>query len=621
MIKNLLLLGVLMSSFLGFSQLLIWSGNAGNNNFFDENNWQDVNTNLPPNPQTIDATQPINVNLLLHNINNTVVANGIINLGTGTLSITSSSLVAYAFSGGSVSINSEAYVDLSDNNPLQNNSVINFTSSIAWVRTLNKKGINIIADNIDQIKVNGISSVYQSNLRLDNYYYNGTVLRSNDLLACPLTIYDHVNLQGASASIGINNVYSSSSIPNTMNNKSESFILKKGYMVTLASMTDGTGKSKNYIASEQDLIVNQLPNYLLNNISFIRVLPWNWVNKKGVAGLDTNLNNTWNYKWNNNGNASLEIEYTPMSWGYGGANDDGDIQLYKSKYKATHVMAFNEPDNCNDQSGQYNNLCDTNVAVSTYKNLMKTGLRLVSPSCRENAPFGWLKEFYDKANQQDIRIDVIAVHWYDWGSNPVNSPNESPTSIFNRFKTYLQNVYNLYGLPIWITEFNANINRTNATNYGFMQLALPYLETLDYVERYAWYQPNSGVADYFDTSGTTLTNIGVLYKNHTSTSSIPENTILGNSNLDFYLTLHNKSVDLVDITVFPNPTNGLFTINTIHDIQSYYIYNIKGELIKSNHNIKTKQTQISISNEFNGSYFVLIKFINGIEVVRHILLK
>ena len=59
-----------------------------------------------------------------------------------------------------------------------------------------------------------------------------------------------------------------------------------------------------------------------------------------------------------------------MAWGFGGANDDADIQNYKSKYKATHVMAFNESDNCNDQSGQFNNLCDTDVAVSTYKNLM-----------------------------------------------------------------------------------------------------------------------------------------------------------------------------------------------------------------------------------------------------------
>ena len=69
---------------------------------------------------------------------------------------------------------------------------------------------------------------------------------------------------------------------------------------------------------------------------------------------------------------------------------------------------------------------------------MKTGLRLVSPSCRENAPFGWLKEFHDKANAQDIRIDVIGVHWYDWGSNPTNSPFADLQDVFNRFKNLIR---------------------------------------------------------------------------------------------------------------------------------------------------------------------------------------
>ena len=95
-------------------------------------------------------------------------------------------------------------------------------------------------------------------------------------------------------------------------------------------------------------------------------------------------------------------------------------------------------------------------------------------------------------------------------------------------------VYNLYGLPIWITEFNANPNRSTATNYGFMQLALPYLETLDYVERYAWFEPSSGVADYYNTSGTVLTNVGTFYKSQVSTPSIIQATVSADSNLDFY---------------------------------------------------------------------------------------
>ncbi|PQV48396.1 putative secreted protein (Por secretion system target) [Jejuia pallidilutea] len=609
--KNILLLSMLVVSIWSYSQQIIWTGNAGNNDFFDENNWQDNTTNQPPTAGSIDINQAINLNLQLHNANDTVIANGIINLGTGSLSVIASYLEANAFSGGSITIDNEAYINLSAISPLQNNVIINFTSGIGWVRTLNKKGSAIINDNISQIQVNGAVAAYQSNLRLDNYYLNGTVIRSNDISTSPLTLYDDVNLQGVSANLSLDIIHSGSTIPNGLDNKAESFILKKGFMATLAITEDGTSKSKNYIASEADLIVNELPEYLLNDVSFIRVVPWNWVTKKGIGGNTSGLNTEWFYRWNNTGASSIDIEYAPMSWGFGGANDDGDIALYKSKYKATHVLAFNESDNCNDQSGQYNNLCDTDVAVSTYKNLMKTGLRLVSPSGRENAPFGWLKEFHDKANAQDIRIDVIGVHWYDWASNPANSPNANPSAVFNRFKNYLQRVYDLYGLPIWITEFNANPNRSNATNYGFMQLALPYLETLDYVERYAWFEPFSNTADYYDPTGTSLTNVGAFYKNQVSTPAVPESTISANSNLDFYYTLGVNNLDTSNALLYPNPTNGIITLRAIEGIASYNIYNVQGQRIKSRKNINATEIKINLSKENKGIYILRIIDNNG----------
>ncbi|MGC1204991.1 MAG: glycosyl hydrolase [Flavobacteriaceae bacterium] len=543
--KNLLLFCILMTSVWGYSQQLTWTGNAANNDFFDEANWQDTNTSLPPASGTIDANQAVNLDLQLHNVNTTVMASGIISLGTGSLSVTNSSLQANAFSGGSVSINTDGYVDLSAVNPFQNNVSIDFVSGIGWIRTLNKKGVDINNDNLGQITVNGSASVYESNLRLDNYYFEGTVIRSNNLSTTPLTLYDNSNLQGTSASLSLDIIHSGSGIPNTMDNKGESFVLKKGYMATFAINEDGTGKSKNYIASEADLIINEFPNYLLNDVSFIRVIPWNWVTKKGINGpvISSDLNNTWNYRWANTGVSSIDVEYAPMSFGRFGANQDSDIDIYTGKYKATHVLGFNEADNCNAQGG-VNGFCDTDVAVDHYKRLVRTGLRTVSPSCTESAGVqanGWLKEFYDKANALDIRIDVIGVHWYDWGNNPATNTNPTPQSVFNRFVTYLEDIYNLYGLPIWITEFNANPNRSNAINYAFMQLALPYLETLDYVERYCWFEPSSGTADFYEADGTTLTNVGNFYKNQVSTSAVPETTITEDSNLDIYYNLTNPS--------------------------------------------------------------------------------
>ena len=520
----------LLIGFLANAQNVVWTGNASNNDFFDEGNWKDNVTNVAPALGAIDPGVAINLPLQINGVLTGIVANGVINLGTGSLAIGMANLSAQSLSGGNVAVNEGAYLDLSSATPFQNSVQINFTSGIAWIKTPNLTARNA-SFILSQIKVNGSNSSYKNNLRLDNYYLKGCVIRTNEASTSPLTVYDDVNLQGTSALIPVNTIHSDAAIPNSMNNKIESFILKKGFMVTFANENDGTGNSKNYIASEEDLVITDLPKVLLNSISFIRVMPWNWVTKKGRTDTGVDLNTSWRYKWNNNEVSGLFWEYTPMSWGHGGADDPTDIALYVGKYNNTHVMSFNEPDDCFAQSGQYGNLCQTDVAVDLHKNLMKTGMRIVSPGGREEAPFGWLKEFYNKATAQDIRIDVIAIHWYDWSSNPTVNTNPTALQVFNRFKTYLTNVHNLYGLPIWITEFNANPARTTALNAAFMALALPYLETLDYVERYNWY-PFNPTINFYAADGTTLTTVGTTYRDQVSTPSIPETTVNANNNLN-----------------------------------------------------------------------------------------
>lgn len=288
-----------------------------------------------------------------------------------------------------------------------------------------------------------------------------------------------------------------------------------------------------------------MPVALRNSISFIRVLPWNWVNKRGRTddgtSPATDVTATWRYKWSNILNSTLEWEFASMAYGYTNANDANDITLYVNKYNSTHIMSFNESDACEGQSGQYPSgpkqfkLCNPDVAVTYHKNLMKTGMRIVSPGCREEAPFGWLEEFNNKCAAQDVRIDVIAVHWYDWGAVlDSNISNDTGLSAFNRFKSYLTSVYNLYGLPIWITEFNANPARSAAVNLDFMNLALPYLESLSYVERYNWFADSDGIDSnsFYEPNGTTLTTLGNAYKNQVSTPSVTGNTVDAINNLN-----------------------------------------------------------------------------------------
>ncbi len=98
-----------------------------------------------------------------------------------------------------------------------------------------------------------------------------------------------------------------------------------------------------------------------------------------------------------------------------------------------------------------------------------------------------------------------------------------------------------------VLQRNANPARSNAINAAFMALALPYLETLDYVERYAWFPYETGTNYYVltpdpenpgkfidttTTTTTTLTAVGTAYKNQVSTPAIPETTATGNTNVD-----------------------------------------------------------------------------------------
>jgi hypothetical protein len=525
------------------AQTIVWTGAASDNNFFTEGNWKDSVTNVIPSAGEINPGTNISLALQI-NIPATIAAGGSIQFSTGSLALGSATVSATSLSGGNVTINQDGYLNLSAASPFLNNVQINFTSGIGWVRTTNYNPSSVSANNLGQIKVNSAASVYQTNLRLDNYYLNGCVIRANLSSATPLTVYDGINSLGNSALITVNTIHSGSAIAGSMNNKIKSFVLKKGFMATFAIEEDGTGKSKNYIASETDLVINMLPVALRNSISFVRVMPWNWVNKRGRTddGISpgTDLTSTWRYRWSSTHNSTLDWEYAPMAWGSGGADDAGDIALYVSKYNSTHIMSFNESDACKGQSGQYPSgptqfkLCNPDVAVTYHKNLMKTGMRIVSPGCREEAPFGWLEDFNNKCAAQDVRIDVIAVHWYDWGAVlDSNTSNDTGLSAFNRFKAYLTNVYTLYGFPIWITEFNANPARSAAVNLDFMNLALPYLESLSYVERYNWFADSDGIDSnslYVGTT-TTLTTLGAAYINQVSTKSIPGNTVDANNNL------------------------------------------------------------------------------------------
>jgi hypothetical protein len=554
------------------SKYLYWTGEQ-DNDFFNENNWRETNqlpstpgvnnpaspvclpgairkpyticANLPdldkdkkPSAGTLDPGKPIGLNLIISDAS--VNANGeiIFRCADHGLTLVNSVLNAEQgqFSKGVISLDGESTL-YQGGETLNSQVILNFLDAASWVY-LKKTNPEELLSNLSQIKINHESGTLGRDFRAHQYYQKGAVIRPLDPTFAPIHVYSGGGFQGASVGLAEDVIHRGASIP-TGDNAIQSFVLKRGFMATIANNFDGTGKSKVYIASEKDLEVAALPAALQGNVGFIRVVPWNWVTKKGTGFRFPELDAGWFYNWNLTGNPDPNYEYVPMAWGAGGASP-ANINTMIGKKSTTHVLGFNESDNCNGESGQFNNLCQPAVAVAYYEALMGTGVRLGSPAPREEGPTGWLLEFNRIAKQRDVRFDFVAVHWYDWGSGPANSPNANPQDIFNRFKAYLANVYRIYQLPIWITEFNANPNRSNVIQEEFLKLALPYLESLEYVERYAYFQPNPnnanpannpGRSDFFDADGN-LTNIGQVYLDQVSTPSIPMDTYAAPNNLE-----------------------------------------------------------------------------------------
>ena len=599
-----------------------WTGAAENFDFFDELNWKDTSTFETPSSNSINPGQAIEFELY---ITCKVIADNQINLGeNGKIFIVNGELEGDSIVGlGNIVMGESSYLNLFNTYPIEEGLTMTFESNQSWIRLYNVEPFTAYYYYSGNIFQENQMLSYPETLRIDNYYANGSLIRPNQENGSYLTLFSESNFNGEFGNISTNDVFTDASIPGNLNNNISSFKLKRGFMATFAENNDGTGNSMVFIASEDDIIIDQLSDYLNNKISFIRVLPWNWVSKKGTAGDTLYMNNDWFYKWSNNGDSDLDREYVPMAWGKGAADDDNDIEIIKSKYKSTHLLAFNEPDDCNGQSGQYGNMCVVDTSLTYYKNLLKSGMRMVSPACRQGAVFDWLNEFNSKAIEQKIRVDVIAVHWYDWASNPENSPNANPQDVFNRFVTYLESVHEMYGLPIWITEFNANKHRNEWVHRQFLQIALPFLEETDYIERYSFFPPTTEVANFFDDNNN-FTQIGEFYHDFSSTKSISNGIYISPSNLnsedynfdgpecnpeDVFLSISNN--DLTEkITIHPNPAHDFINIESMEEVWRLQIIKMNGEKI----NILPISKNIDISFLSKGIYILnfnnhFIKFV------------
>ncbi|WP_116127177.1 LamG-like jellyroll fold domain-containing protein [Lewinella sp. IMCC34183] len=354
------------------------------------------------------------------------------------------------------------------------NSTVDLQSSDSWLFFDNVKPSEVAEEYLQYVTLNGAPADLGTNVRL-SIYVNGAVVipYGADTYSHALEAYAAENLDGEMTPFELSTFHNDLG---TLDDNVASFKLHRGFMATLASNPDGSGFSRVFIANDEDLIVNTLPEGLDGTVSYIRVFRWDWPSKKGKAGWSPDqIGATWYYDWNIGGTAGLNWEYVAIrqnccwpSW-----------DAINNKSGINHLLGFNEPDRP-DQSDM-----TIDEIMEIWPEFMQSGYRLGSPAPAD--PFNSvLPEFIRRAEEKNYRVDYLVIHAY-WGGL-------SPQDWYNRLK----NLYDRYQRPIWITEWNNGANWTNeywpedqdeqfAKQRRELEAILEVLDTTPFVERYAIY--------------------------------------------------------------------------------------------------------------------------------------
>lgn len=394
--------------------------------------------------------------------------------------------------------------------PVAAGTVINLVDDDSWLFFDGVKP-SVVRDNyLGNIKVNGQPAVYHNlvvdnafatlaggasyaNWEGDNYsadtnvrlaeWGSGTVVIPNGIASgvAPLTVYENSYCDGESKTFGLLDHFGSYAelYPNAQHityahndlgewdNRIVSFKLKRGYWACFANNSDGSGHSRVYIAADDDLTINVLPEgFVTHNgangtryvdgvdksfVSFIRVGRWCWSGKKGwsggsayeitLANADTYYNWSKNKIWkHSDGFDRLDREFMLIK-------QNGSAPKYEHMdtiQGITHVSGFNEP----DRPDQAN--LDVAYAIKDWPNMMRLGYRIGSP-CPSTAWTSWGPNFYKEIERYNYRCDYDVLHMYEYVANWSSAMNKV-------------NSYN-GGRPVWVTEYNNGANWTTESNW------------------------------------------------------------------------------------------------------------------------------------------------------------
>ena len=408
----------------------------------------------------------------------------------------------------SVTVSTAVDYKVTSATPFTSAGSVNITNDRAVLILASVKPSAVVSSWMAFIKVNGAAAVNGTNCQVKMYAGGAIVLPYGDNVS-PLTCYSEPGFTGEACSsytTGSDGGYMKTLGNGELPNRIRSFKLRRGYMVTFATGTAGWGYSRCFIADDVDLEMATMPAVLDAKISSYRIFKWNDAQKKGLAANTDGtvagaLNASWAYTWGVGSDMGPDVECVQhkIHKNWPGVGECGAPDF------SPHMKTDNEPANSAD---------DTPASVSEvlgyWQDAMRTGKRLCSPSSHDGG-YAWQQQFMEAIDRRGWRCDILDMHCY-WPSGSFPS---------------LQNYYNQFHRPIWISEllwgaswnsngifgeasdWDSNSTNNQTLNYNGAKPVLDALNGYGYVERYAWWNSERVCSRVYHDGA--LTKLGSYY--------------------------------------------------------------------------------------------------------------
>lgn len=188
---------------------------------------------------------------------------------------------------------------------------------------------------------------------------------------------------------------------------------------------------------------------------------------------------SWLYNWSPHPTPNAQgVEWVPMQWNH--VNMDA-LHAHLRAAGAATLLAFNEPE-LPDQANMSAELAAAQW-LHHIEPLRSAGVRCGSPGI-SSAPHAvpWLADFLARIRARGSDVDFYCLHWYGVE--------------LGQFYDYLWSTHHRLGpdKPVWVTEFactNWSVDKPLSRDHveNFARESANYLDTLDWVEAYAWFGP------------------------------------------------------------------------------------------------------------------------------------